>query len=142
MYRIYTCGKMKGLTYEEAMSWREKVELEIRFLTDKAMCIHPPRYYSYQEQNQKTEREIFEYELSQVKNCDVLIVNLADIEQSVGSCFEIATAVAANNMGGHHTYIIGIGSPAGHHPWILESCMRIEPDEHSAAEYIAGYLLL
>ena len=48
-YKIYTAGKMGGLSYEEQMGWRLELEVELRAKYDyggrNARFIHPPCYY-------------------------------------------------------------------------------------------------
>ena len=142
-YTIYTCGKMNGLSLEEQMSWRIRLE---RALLDaapegaKLEFIHPPFFFNYEYDSHKSQREIKQWEISVVKNkTDILVVNLEGINDSVGSHFEIAAADSVQNR---FLPIIGIGDPSGVHPWILDSLLRIEEDFNSAADYISTYLLL
>lgn len=142
-YTIYTCGKMNGLSLEEQMSWRIRLE---RTLLDaapegaKLEFIHPPFFFNYEYDSHKSQREIKQWEISVVKNkTDILVVNLEGINDSVGSHFEIAAADSVQNR---FLPIIGIGDPNNVHPWILDSLLRVEEDFNSAADYISTYLLL
>lgn len=141
--RIYTAGRMKGISLEEQMEWRIRLkdELEINW-EKKFVYIMPPTFYNYAQKVHKTEREVKEWELSQLAKCDVMVVNLDDIEKSIGTITELATAVAVNNLTDRHIYIIGIGENKDLHPWISDSIFRFEPDVESAAEYISDYLLI
>lgn len=142
-YTIYTCGKMNGLSLEEQMSWRIRLERALLDVTPegaKLEFIHPPFFFNYEYDSHKTQREIKQWEISVVKNkTDILVVNLEGINDSVGSHFEIAAADSVQNR---FLPIIGIGDPSGVHPWILDSLLRIEEDFNSAADYISTYLLL
>ena len=138
--KIYTAGKMSGVPLEHCMQWGFNLEDEVNKKVDYAggvqpIWIHPPLYYNYEHKNHKNEREVKLFELRHVKDCDILIVDLNGINDSVGSHFEIAAAESTNK------YIIGIGSIDGVHPWITDALYRVESDVDSAAEYIVNYLL-
>lgn len=138
-YRIYTCGKMSGISYEEQMVWRRTIEDFVRQRTDKCVTfIHPPMYYSYEEVFHKSEREIQEWEITALNKCDIVIVNLPYIESSIGSHMELGAAYVNKNI-----HVIGVGKPTSPlHPWIENTCLRIEEDYEKAAEYIVDYLLI
>lgn len=143
-FKIYTVGKMKDVSYATQLEWRVKIANCIRQKTDKKITfIHPPLYYNYEEKGYKSEHEIKEWELNQVKNSDILIVNLDGINDSIGSHFEISAAETINSLTDKHIYIIGIGqSKEPLNPWIKLSLLRQETDFDKAAEYIADYLLI
>ena len=142
-FTIYTCGRMSGLTMPEQMSWRWEIAEAIELAKPKNISIkfiHPPLFYNYEFDNHKNQREIKQWEIGIVKNkCDILIVNLDGINDSVGSHFEIAAADSVTNR---FIPVIGIGNSDGVHPWILDSLLRIEEDYDSAADFIGSYLLL
>lgn len=144
MKKIYTCGKMSGISFIEQMMWRSRIESEIKSSLDcgqSVKFIHPPLYYNYEENNHKTEREILEWEMTQVHDCDILIVNLDGIEDTTGSHMELGAVQGINRFGDKHIFVVGLGKPENLHPWIKESCIRIEEDYAKAAEYIVEYLL-
>lgn len=144
MKKIYTCGKMSGISFIEQMMWRSRIESEIKSSLDcgqSVKFIHPPLYYNYEENNHKTEREILEWEMTQVHDCDILIVNLDGIEDTTGSHMELGAVQGINRFGDKHIYVVGLGKSDNLHPWIKESCIRIEEDYAKAAEYIVEYLL-
>lgn len=145
MKKIYTCGKMSGISYVEQMAWRLKIESEIKsalnFTDERVKFVHPPYYYNYEEKYHKTEREILEWEMAQVHDCDIVIVNLDGIEDTIGSHMELGAVQGINRFGDKHIFVIGLGKDDGLHPWIKESCIRIEDDYAKAAEYIVEYLL-
>ena len=145
MKKIYTCGKMSGISYIEQMAWRLKIESEIKsalsFSDERVKFVHPPHYYNYEENYQKTEREILEWEMAQVHDCDIVIVNLDGIEDTIGSHMELGAVQGINRFGDKHIFVVGLGNDEGLHPWIKESCIRIEDDYAKAAEYIVEYLL-
>ena len=135
---------MSGISFIEQMMWRSRIESEIKSSLDcgqSVKFIHPPLYYNYEENNHKTEREILEWEMTQVHDCDILIVNLDGIEDTTGSHMELGAVQGINRFGDKHIFVVGLGKPENLHPWIKESCIRIEDDYAKAAEYIVEYLL-
>lgn len=146
--KIYTCGQMKNLSFEKQMKWRSQIETMINSRTDRSgkrrvKFIHPPLYYCYEKDYQNSEREVMEWELNTLNDCDILIANLDGIEYSIGSHFEIAFAYAMNHFGNKHISVIGINeNNAENHPWIEESFLRVEDSLSSAADYIVDYLII
>lgn len=143
MKKIYTAGKMLGLTYQDQMSWRHEAEREIESKTDELIkFIHPPLFYNYDTPTHKTEREVKDWALSQIKDCDIIVVNLEGITESIGTHYELATANAINTTGMKHIYVIGFGNPGIElHPWIELSLHRREDTLDAATDYICRYLL-
>lgn len=143
MIKIYTAGKMLGLTYQEQMDWRYKIENMIENKTDQLIkFIHPPLVYNYIEPSHKTEQEVMNWDLSHLKDCDIVIVNLEEIESSIGTIFEMAAANELNHSGHKHIYIVGFGhTDKSLHPWIELSLHRKEDTLEDAADYVAEYLL-
>jgi len=141
--KIYTAGKMSGIPFEEQMKWREEFEYKLKQYSDcEISFIHPPLYYNYDYINHKTEAEIKEWELNQLRKCDIVIVNLKEIDTSVGTHFELAFVNAMNMFGDKHIFVVGIGEEENIHPWIKLSLFRQEPDLNSACQYIIEYLLI
>lgn len=144
MKKIYTCGKMSGISFQEQMEWRLRIEGEVKKWLDFGQgvkFVHPPMFYNYEENYQKSEREILEWEMAQVHDCDIVIVNLDGIDSTVGSHMELGAVQGINRFGDKHIFVIGLGKEDNLHPWIKESCIRIEDDYAKAAEYIVEYLL-
>lgn len=143
--KIYTCGKMSGISFDEQMSWRRFLQSEVEKRYDgmnRITFIHPPLFYNYENKLHKSEREILDWEMKQVHDCDIVVVDLHDIETTVGSHMELGEIQGINRFGDKYIFIIGIGSEHGLHPWIKESCHRIEFDCYDAAKYIVEYLLI
>ncbi len=143
-WKIYTAGKMSGISYAEQIKWRIELTGEITGRTTAQVdFIHPPYYYNYEEHFHKSEAEILEWEMTQLNDCDVVVVNFEGINDSIGTHMELGAIQGINRFSGKHIFVIGIGDMnADLHPWIKESCMRIEPTIEDAAEYIAKYLLI
>lgn len=141
--KIYTAGKMSGIPFEDQMRWRRDFEYGLKKYTDEPITfLHPPLYYNYDHINHKTESEIKEWELNQIRECDIVVVNLKDVNSTVGTHFELGFINAINMFGNKHIYVIGIGEVEGLHPWIELSLFRQEPDIDSACQFIIEYLLI
>lgn len=142
-FKIYTAGKMSGLTYEDQMAWRNRLEDAIRNRTNADVCfIHPPLFYSYEVKLHKSEREIFEWELSQIKSCDIVVFDLSTIHDSIGTLMELSFAKAANDSGYKNINIVGFGKLNTNHPWIPLCLLRQEESIENLADYISAYLLI
>lgn len=143
-YRIYTCEKMYGLSLREQLHWRYEIENLIKEKTGKKVnFIHPPKYYNYENKNQKSETEIKTWEINQIHNSDIVIVYLPNIESSIGTNIELGVINGINMFTDKYIPVVGIGIPTcSLHPWIEDTCLRIEKDFESAADYIATYLLV
>lgn len=141
MIKIYTCGGMKNKTTEEAMLWRNELENCLRMSGVVASVFKPPEFYNYDEFKQQSEAEIKEFEFAKLRESDVLVVEFDGIESSVGSCMELGYANAVNSFGNKHIFVIGYNNTDKNvHPWITDSCIRIEDDLNDIAFYIANYV--
>lgn len=149
-HHIYTIGKMKGLSVEDQLDWRYDIEHYVRDMcaiqgipNKNVTFIHPPDYYSYAEDNHKSEAELMEWELNQIAHCDIVIVNLDGIEESIGSHIELGVVNAVNMVTDRHIFVLGLGKMKDDiYPWIKESIFRCENDAESMAKYIVKYLIL
>ena len=139
---------MSGLSYDEQIRWRLELEHLVRKKAADAgdpnylMFVHPPHYYRYGEGMHKTEREAMQWDLSQIRDSDIVVVDLSTVADSIGTCMELGFIEAINQMGTKHIHVVGVGHPATDHPWLHEVPLRIEDTVEGAAEYIAAYLLV
>ncbi len=140
-YKIFTAGKMGGLSYQEQMGWRNRIETIVRARTDKSLVfIHPPNYYQYDDGVSETEKKV--WEMSQIKDSDIVIVDLTTIKDSIGTHIEIGLIEGMNQFGNKHIHIVGIGEPNTDHPWIQMGILHKENTLEDLADYIINYLLL
>lgn len=140
-YKIFTAGKMGGLTYEEQMKWRKDIEQKIKWRTDEnVVFIHPPQFYSYTDRISETEKKT--WKMSQIKDSDIVIVNLSNIEDSIGTHIELGLIDGMNQFGYKQIHVVGIGKPNTNHPWIELSMLHQEDLIEDAAAYIVDYLLI
>ena len=81
--------------------------------TDVAIhCINPVNFYNFEmDKSTYTEREVKEFDLYQVKNSNLVLVNL-DYPNSIGTALELECASRFWNIP-----VIGFGTEINH-PWI------------------------
>lgn len=142
-HRIYTAGRMTGLSSEEQIAWRLHLESELMSMkTHGFTVIIPTMYYDPNDPDaRERENEAKEWDLSQIANCDIVVVNLDGIEKSIGTHYELGF-IDALRRSGKTIYVIGVGGKKDLHPWIANSLFRWEPDIEAAAVYIAQYLFI
>ena len=131
--------------------WRRESEKYFKYYSDGIYVINPCDYYDYKEKYHKSEQEIRRFDLHKVRNCDVVLVNLDHIKDSVGTLNEIFCADE------NRIPIIGFYEFNGENnnkwaddryktePWILDACHRIEDEEDAlinALTYIENYFFL
>lgn len=139
--RIYLAGAIGCYDPEDnhPYKWRRYVKGWIsNFYDDKFSVFNPIDYYNYKTDNQYTEKEIMKYELRAVKQSDVVLVNLKDLDKSTGTNDEILYAYL------NDVPIIGFieSDVCSIHAWKEEQIDRIEIGEDSlekALNYIAEY---
>lgn len=141
-FKIYTAGKMGGLEYEDQMLWRWKLELCVRETANNVVFVHPPQYYRYEDNFHKNEREAMQWDLAQIRDSDIVVVDMNTIADSIGTHMELGFIEAINQMGSKHIHVIAIGNPNVEHPWLYEIPLRFENSVESAADYITSYLLV
>lgn len=143
-YKIYTCGKMSGISFNDQMKWRKELEDNVRSNydgIDRIKFIHPPLYFNYETILHKSEKEILEWEMMQLHDCNIVVVDLNNINDTVGSHMELGAVQGINRFGDKYIYVIGVGDDTNLHPWIKETCVRIEKNLFDASKYIVEYLL-
>lgn len=140
-YKIFTAGKMGGLSYDEQMKWRNNLEMILRARCDKSFTfVHPPMFYQYGDE--VNEREAREWEINQLKDSDIVVVYLDNIADSIGTHIELGIIEAMNEFGYKHIHLIGVGKQNVDHPWIQMGMLRQENTLEDAADYISTYLLI
>lgn len=136
-YKIFTAGKTSGFSYPQQMEWRNQLEGLIRSKCDKSVFfIHPPIFYPH------GGREAMEWDMCQIMDSDIMVVNLENISDSIGTCIELGIAAAMNMFGYKYIYVVGIGSSDIDSPWLSSVVFHREETLEDAAEYIKNYLLV
>lgn len=122
---------------DDYKKWRQDFfESEFQNIYEKKIEIFDPtEFYNYECRLHKTESEIMEFDLYNVRTSSLVVVNLERIHESVGSIMEIATAKYLGIP------IVAFGKTDNLHPWILECIMRYEDEMDSLICYIDKYFL-
>ena len=97
--RIYLAGAIGCYQpgSREPVEWRKYTENEVQHLyNEKFYTFDPMDYYQYGSDFHQSEREPMIYDLRAVENSDVVLVNLKDINKSIGTSDEILTAYRKN----------------------------------------------
>ncbi len=128
----------------KAENWRKYVKEYFEKYCDNIKVISPTDYYAYGKNYHKSDKEVFRFDLHKVRTSDVVLVNLNDIRQSIGSCIEIYEAYKSDIP------VIGFLDdelPLDEmikliHPWIYCCVDRIETGKDSMVricDYIMEY---
>ena len=145
-FYIYLSGGMSGLTVEQQKKWRTQVRKAIEqrlYDTGKIMnpvFWSPPEYYPFikdiNESYRKSEREVMEFDLNQVRKADLIIVNF-NSPGSIGTAMELAVARE------YRIPIIGLNKDHNElHSWLTESCTRMCDDMYELVDHICNFYLL
>jgi len=134
-FKIYLAGKMNGLTFEQMNTWREEVTKLFDRYFNSIYTINPCHYYNFNlDPETYTEKEVKEFDLHMVRNCDLVLVNL-DYPDSIGTAIECHEAhdnwhIPVVAFGGENAFV---------HPWldlsITKRCKTLE----EAVEYIIEF---
>ena len=137
--RIYLSGGMSGLSLDEQTKWRKRVQDAIKYGYEhekKPVFFDPTQHYSLFEQEHKSEREAFEYDLNALRKSDLVIVNF-NAPQSIGTAMELMLAkelrIPVIALNKDHVEL---------HPWLIECCTRICDDLKELVEHIIKFYLM
>lgn len=144
MLKIYLCGKMSGLNFDEMNSWRKRVEdaLKIKsgFTGTPITVVNPVVYYNFEEKRHQTEIEVEEFDLAHVITSNIIIVNLDGLKDSIGTIIELHDAHYH-----HRIPVIAFGDRKLYdelHPWIKNDITRVEDDIVGVVNYIRDFYLV
>lgn len=139
--KIYLAGGMSGLSKTEQGNWRYKVMNRIEDGNSyygyeyEPDVFNPIVYYNMFEHVHKKEKEHFEFDLHNLRNSDLVIVNFNE-PNSIGTAMELA--VAHENR----IPIVGLNEEGKElHPWLEESCIRICDSMVELIEHVAMFYL-
>ena len=132
-------GKFGKEEFNKSNNWRVfcKNTLEQCECDYKVKVCNPNDYYSFADETPryKTDREVMEFDLNNVRNSDLIIVNFNDM-YSLGTMCEIAIAYE------HKIPVIGLDVDNQNlHPWEVEMCNRIFTDMNEMLDYIEDFYL-
>lgn len=133
-FKVYLAGAMSNLSFEEMNDWRIKATRLFKQYTDNIHTINPVVFYNFQmDSSTYTQKEVKEFDIHQVKNSNIILVNLD--HQSIGTAIELECAsrfwdIPVIAFGGENYFV---------HPWVEmcldKKCQTIE----EAVEHIFEY---
>lgn len=139
---IYLAGEMGGLSDSEMKQWRNLLKSELEKYSDmanyKTNVVSPCDYFNFNEQRYQSEQEIMKFDLSLVKNSDIVIVNTNGLSSSIGSIIEVYEAwkndipVIAYDENGDYKTI---------HPWLKCCITRADSCVIDICEYIKYFYM-
>lgn len=136
--KIYLSGSMMGSSWEEQSKWRQKVIDAINYQYEhekKAVFFNPVNYYNFNEKQHKSEKEIMEFDLYNLRNSDIVIVNFNNI-WSIGTAMELMLAKET------HIPVIGWNSSGKElHPWLAECTTRLCDSLKDTVEHVVEFYL-
>lgn len=139
-YKIFTSGKMSGLSYEDSMKWRKEIEEAVlKIAENKVVFIHPPQFFHWNSDNQEFAKR---WEINQIVDSDIVIVDLSTISGSIGTHIELGIIEGINRTRDKKIFVVGIGNPDTNHPWIDFALDYKAKNISDAAEFIYSYLLV
>lgn len=130
---------MGNLSFEEQSKWRKQIVNDIKFghydCSKNVDFFNPVDYYNFEDKQQKTEREVMEFDLNALRKSDLIIVNFND-PLSLGTCAELAIAYELKIP------VVGINKDEFElHPWLLEFTTRMCESISEAIEYVVSFYL-
>lgn len=136
--KIYLSGSMCGVSWEEQSKWRQNVMDAINYQYEhdkKATFFNPVNFYNSKEKQYKSEKEVMEFDLYNLRNSDIVIVNFNNI-WSIGTAMEL---MLAKEM---HKPVIGWNSSGEElHPWLSECVTRLCDDMRETVEHVVSFYL-
>lgn len=138
-FKIYLSGSMMDSSWEEQTKWRQQIQNAIKFgdydYEKKVTFFDPTQYYNFEEKKQKNEREVMEFDLYNLRNSNLVVVNLNN-PKSLGTMSELILAYE------HHIPVIGWNSSGETlHPWIECCITRMCDNLRETVEHIVEFYL-
>lgn len=136
--KIYLSGGMSGVSLEEQSQWRQRVVNAINLQYEhekKVTFFNPVNYYNFEERQHKSEKEIMEFDLYNLRNSNLVIVNFNNV-WSIGTAMEL---MLAKEM---HIPVIGWNSSGEElHPWLAECTTRLCDNLRETVEHVVNFYL-
>ena len=125
--KIYLCGPITDCSPAESKDWRTRAKER---LAGRFILLDPMRR-SFRDNELASANEIVEFDLQDIRDADLLLVNYA--KPSIGTAMEVF--YAAHDLG---KFVIAF-SPFEFKdcsPWMVRYCTKIAPNLDSALDYI------
>ena len=138
-FKIYLAGSMCNSTWEEQTKWRKQIREAILFgdydYTKKPVFFDPTQFYNLVEKRHKSESEVMEFDLYNLRSSNLVIVNFNN-PNSIGTAMELATAKEIRIP------VIGLNKDGKElHPWLESSCNRICNDMRELVSHVVEFYL-
>lgn len=141
---IYLAGAMSCYfntdQHDYPKKWREEAKEYVYEYYDDITIVSPTDYYEIGNDYHKSESEVMRFDLRMVREADIILCNLKDINTSLGTSDEIFYAFISGKP------IIGFLEDETDiknvHPWKIEQIDRIETGKDAmknALDYIYKY---
>lgn len=141
---IYLAGAMACYfntdQHDYPKQWREDAKKYVKQRYDDMILISPTDYYEIGKNYHKNEAEVMRFDLRMVRESDAVLVNLKDLNKSLGSSDEILYAFIKGKP------VVGFIEDESEykniHPWKIEEIDRIETGNDAmknALDYIYKY---
>jgi len=138
--KIVTLGNPSGFEILSHKEWINRLESEFKQRCDNPIAFtHLPILMNQEIESEKEEILI---ELSKIKECDIVIVNLANAEHDDSTLIKLGILIGLNicNLN-KFTHVVGIGSQLPTNPWLKGVLTHFEESVEDAADYIINYLI-
>lgn len=143
---IYLAGAMgcyyNTKNYEYPKKWRDDVKEYVKGFYDNITIISPTDYYEIGKNYHKSESEVMRFDIRMVRESDIVLCNLKNLHNSLGTSDEILYAFISGKP------VIGFLEDESEvkniHPWKIEQIDRIETGEDAmkhAIDYIYSYYI-
>lgn len=138
--KIYLSGAMAGISWKEQTEWRQQIKNKIKFCDcdyeKNVTFFDPTRYYNFKEKHQKSEKEVMEFDLYNLRNSDLVIVNLGNNgNKSIGTAMELMLAKEL------HIPVIAFGDNNELHPWLKCCTSRLCENIQEVVSYVTEFYL-
>lgn len=138
-YRVYLSGAMSNLSIEEMSKWRRQIINAIKYggcdFDKHVSFFDPTEHYNFEHKEHKFEKEPFNYDLYQLRNSNLVIVNF-NKPDSLGTAMELMLAYELRIP------IIGLcEDDVELHPWLVECCTRICTDMNELINHVVNFYL-
>lgn len=141
---IYLAGAMSCYfnteQHDYPKQWREGVKQYVEKIYDDITIVSPTDFYEIGKGHHNTESEVMRFDLRMVRESDIVLVNLKDLHNSLGTSDEILYAFIKGKP------VIGFLEDEvdyeNVHPWKTEQIDRIETGKDAmknAIDYIYRY---
>jgi len=137
--KIYLAGGMTGLSLEEQTKWRIKFRDAVKYggfeYEKNPIIFDPTQHYSLFDHQQKSEKEVMEFDLYNLKRSDLIVVNF-NVPNSIGTAMELMVAKE------HNIPVIGLNKNKYElHSWLTECCTRICDDFRELVNHTVDFYL-